>query len=226
MEKREKKEKEQNLQRMLQTDGRRLQDASQSLVGRSLAHNRGARKARGYSSKKKRRKDSYISDKKLLSGKDDDDDDDDEEEEEEEEGEEGGGQEEDEEPAPRKRNSWGKTATFAMQGLNATVEGIVTERVKTKLDQEEFRNTLLKGLEESRHLLEEQNRRREEEKREERRERQEREERQEKDRREERREMREGMKILQDQTRLLTTLVHSVCEHVLGEDKENMRGRK
>lgn len=217
---------------MLQIEGRRLQDASQSFVGRSLAHNRGARKACGYSSKKKRRKDSYISDKKLLSGKGDD---------EEEGGQEEGGQEENEEPAPCKRNSWGKTATCAMQGLNTSVGDMISVSEKAAEDEAEFRHAFIKGWEQSMREWQEENRRREEEerrerkekerqqeedRREERRERQEREKREEEYRREEMRKQQEQTKILQDQTRLLTSLVHSLCERVLGEDKENMRGRK
>ena len=119
---REKREIKSRLDQVMVDNGRRLQDASQSMVGRAIARSRGARGAHDRRSKRRRRQDMYLKDdvegREGRGGgqcEEDEENEDDEYEEEEEEG----------DRQPRKRKSWGQAATAAMQASDQKVKGLM-----------------------------------------------------------------------------------------------------
>jgi hypothetical protein len=129
----ERREIKSKLDQVLVDNGRCLQDASQSAVGRSLARDRGARGARDHRSKRKRRADMYFPDGvghgggQFQEGEESEND---------EQGEEGDRQ-------PLKRNSWGQVALAAAEESAHKMEGVTELVKKNRMERKEHQEKVL-----------------------------------------------------------------------------------
>jgi hypothetical protein len=133
MERRENKSK---LDQVLVQNGLRLQDASQSIVGRSLARDRGARGACDHRSKRRRREDMWLPDGAGLGGGGGGQSQEMEDNEFNEEGEEGDRQ-------PLKRNSWGQVAWAAAEKSAHKTDGVTELVKKNRMERKEHQEKVL-----------------------------------------------------------------------------------